>query len=112
MELYILIGIYLASGLVLSALARPLIDARVPRNHWYGFRVPKTLASDDVWYPANAFMGRDLLVCGRIITAGSLVLAAVGWAFNVGAVAIIGLLLTVVPLLVSLVRGFNYLKTL
>ena len=38
---------------LLIAVSIPLMLGMVPRNHWYGFRTPKTLSSDSVWYPAN-----------------------------------------------------------
>ena len=33
----------------------------VPPNRLYGFRTPTTLASPDVWYPANLLMGWYML---------------------------------------------------
>ena len=55
------IGLYL--GLVhclIIVLCIPLMLEKVKRNRFYGFRLPKTLASDEVWYPANAMAGRAL----------------------------------------------------
>lgn len=108
----LLTALFVANGLLIAALAIPMGLGRVPRNGWYGFRVPKTLASDDVWYPTNQFMGRDLLVAGVVLTAGSLLLLPFAARLTVDAVAWIGLALTVVPLAVALYRGFRFLAQL
>ena len=42
----------------------PLVLGRVPRNLFYGFRTPKTLSSDAVWYPANRILGRAMIIAG------------------------------------------------
>ena len=44
----------------------PLILEWIPRNRFYGFRVPKTLESDAVWYPANKMAVIFLMVAGVI----------------------------------------------
>ena len=51
----------IACGLI-AVLSLPLILRWVRPNPLYGFRTPRTLARDDVWYPANAFAGRALLL--------------------------------------------------
>ena len=108
----ILVLIYLAAGALLAGLSVPLIQGKVPRNAWYGFRVPKTLASDEVWYPANRFAGKDLQVCGKLLVVGSLILAPLSFFVPVEVVAYAGLALTVVPLTIAVIRAFNYLRTL
>jgi SdpI/YhfL family protein len=108
----LLLSTFLVSGLLLCAIAIPLIREQIPRNRWYGFRVPKTLASDQVWYAANRFAGRDLLATGLIIAAGTLALWPFAGRLSVDAVSWWGLALTLVPLSISLYRGFQYLRTL
>jgi len=103
---------FTVNGLLLTALAVPLIQGRIPRNGWYGFRVPKTLSSDEVWYPANRFMGQELLRCGLVLTVGSLALTVVAGNLSVDAVAYTGLALTAAPLSLAIYRGLHYLRTL
>jgi uncharacterized membrane protein len=55
-----------AAGLAVSLSAIPLIIGRVPRNRWYGFRLPSTLADDRVWYQANREMGWFLMGVGLL----------------------------------------------
>lgn len=50
--------------ILLVALSIPMSLNMVPRNGFYGFRTPRTLASDEVWYPANSFAGKALLIAG------------------------------------------------
>jgi uncharacterized membrane protein len=54
----------LVAPLVLVALAIPMILKKIPRNHFYGFRTPYTMSSDQVWYRANRIGGIALLVAG------------------------------------------------
>jgi hypothetical protein len=68
-----LLALYVGAGLLLMGLAVPLIRRKVRPNAWYGFRVRQTLADPDIWYAANAYTGKHLLVVG-VIT----VLTAVG----------------------------------
>lgn len=102
----------LGVGILFMAIAIPLIQARVPRNVWYGFRTPKTLSSDSIWYAANAYMGRHLFRCGRILAAGGILL----WLFQArlaeGWVVGLSLLLLLVPLVVTLARSLRYLSSL
>ena len=114
-EAWILISIYLGGGLLMIALALPMIAGRVPRNGIYGFRVPKTLSSDDIWYPANRYMGKRLLWAGQIITLGALILLGItlcGVKMSSDALGYIGLALTLIPLFIAVIQGFRYLGRL
>jgi uncharacterized membrane protein len=50
----------------LNLVSVPLIFEWIPRNGFYGFRTPRTLESDAVWYPANKTAGILLTVVGVI----------------------------------------------
>lgn len=52
----------LAIDFIFVVLSIPLILHKVPRNVVYGFRTCATLADDFVWYEANAYFGRGLVV--------------------------------------------------
>ena len=56
-------------------IAIPLILQRVPRNRLYGFRTPRTLASDEIWYPANRVAGIALATAGVLWLAMALVVS-------------------------------------
>lgn len=61
--------LYAAVGVLFIGLAVPLIKRRIPPNHLYGFRVPETLASEEIWYAVNEYSGRQLRLLGVIILA-------------------------------------------
>ena len=44
----------LVVGLLIVGLSIPLIRRRVKPNRLYGFRTPKTMSSEQIWYEANA----------------------------------------------------------
>lgn len=53
---------------VFAIIAIPLILRKVPRNVVYGFRIKATLENDFVWFEANAYFGRLLLI-GSFVSA-------------------------------------------
>jgi uncharacterized membrane protein len=66
---------YFIAGLVLFAAGIPLLRGWIPRNRWSGFRVPKTLSSDRIWYEANRVAGRDLMIAGAVVMTTAVVSA-------------------------------------
>jgi uncharacterized membrane protein len=72
-----LLVMYVGAGLLLCALAVPLILRKIGPNSVYGFRVKQTLEDPQVWYEVNAFAGKGMLVDGLITVVSALVLAAV-----------------------------------
>jgi len=52
----------LGVSLLLVLVAAPLALRMIPRNAVYGFRTRATLANDDLWFSANAYFGRSLIV--------------------------------------------------
>ena len=67
-------------GVLMIALALPMILRRVPPNGFYGLRVPATFKDEQVWYDANAAAGRDLLVLGMLVILFGLVPPLFGWS--------------------------------
>lgn len=66
----------LGLSLALILLAIPLALRKVRPNVVYGYRTRATLSDEDVWYEANAYFGRRLIVA-------SLVGAIAAWALYV-----------------------------
>jgi hypothetical protein len=105
----VLLVMNIVSGLLLSGLALPLMWRKIPPNHWYGFRVRRTLENETVWYAVNEFSARRLFWVGI-----STVAAAIGFFFVTTRVDLYGAALaTVVPggLAVCLFQSFRYLRT-
>lgn len=94
------VPLFTLSGAALVLAALPLIAGRVPPNRWYGFRTPRTLADPQVWYPANAYAGKRLLLLGLVVAGAALLLPrlwpgldADGYALGMTAVLLGGLAL-------------------
>lgn len=69
--------VFLVVGVLLVALAIPLIRRRVRPNALYGLRVDATFADEEVWYEANARSGWDLLYVGMAQIIVSVVLTMI-----------------------------------
>ena len=96
---------FVCAALLIAGAALPMILRRDKPNRWYGFRTPKTLGDERVWYEANAYSGRLLFGLGVILAAGSAALRFVpgigtslvtysvvcGLMFTVGLLAVVGL---------------------
>jgi len=102
----------LVIGLIEVGLAIPMILHRVPPNVWYGFRTAKTLADKEIWYPANAFAGKLLLVTGIL----ALILAGILWwlhpRISFVVIEVVSLAGILVPLGVALGINLLYLSRL
>jgi hypothetical protein len=59
--------IFILVAALFVALGLPLVRGSVPPNWIYGFRVPKTVKNPDLWYPANAYLGRWMIGLGAAL---------------------------------------------
>lgn len=60
----------IACAALLILVAIPLAFRKVPRNCVYGYRTRATMADDEIWFEANAYFGRGLIVaslCGALV---------------------------------------------
>ncbi len=99
------------SGLLLVALSFPLILGKIGPNPWYGFRVQKTLSDPAIWYPANAYAGKRLLVVGLIGSLFAFLFYFVP-KIDLNTYAIGCAVVTVGGLIVAVIQSFLYLRTL
>lgn len=109
---FIVPGLFALVGLSLCAVSIPLIRGKVPRNYVYGFRTPKTLKSDAIWYPANRVAGICLYQAGRVTVFGSLLLIPFALFLPAYLIALIGLVFLALPVSVALIKSFAYLRRL
>ena len=58
-----------AIGPLLLVLSIPMMLRWIPRNRFFGFRIPSTLRHPSVWYDANALCGRHLFALGAGMVA-------------------------------------------
>lgn len=82
-----------AIGPLLLVLSLPLMLRWVPRNRFYGFRVPATLRDDRVWYEINASAGRQSVGLGALMVTLEFVLPVAIRDGVLVAVGVLGLLL-------------------
>jgi uncharacterized membrane protein len=59
--------LFVGSGAILVLLGCPLYLAAIPPNSIYGFRVGKTLGSNEVWYAVNRTAGLELMLAGGLV---------------------------------------------
>ena len=104
--------LFLMVGLLEIGLSIPLILEKVPPNPWYGFRVKKTFSSEEIWYKANRYLGRDLLVAGLILVISVLMLSMFAGRLSNYTIIWICVALVIIPLLIVVIRGFLYLNKL
>lgn len=103
-------------GLLMALLGIPLLHRKIKPNRLYGFRTPKTLGNETIWYEANAYAGKLLCIIGLVMA----VLAAVLWLLirtgtlcpDKNELALLVLAIALVPLLVLVTLAFRHLKKL
>jgi len=102
---------FVATGLLLVALSVPLILRRVKPNYFYGFRTPKTMSNERIWYDANAYAGRALSILGSVYVAACVLLYFVFRpnfvAYNIACAAVL-----FSGLFVAVLLCFRYLRSL
>jgi len=97
-------------GILEIIVGLPLLFGKIKPNWIYGFRLPKTLSSDEIWYKSNRYVGRDFVITGIVVTLGSLFLYIFRFSFSIIEITWIGVSLLIIPLIVVLIRGVIYLK--
>lgn len=109
-DLILIALFFIVDGILLIALAIPLLHRKVSPNSWYGFRTRKTLSDEKIWYAVNHVAGRDMVIAGTIIIISSIILLLLdGWVSFGKAVAI---LVTVTLLSVGwmVIHGYTVLR--
>lgn len=100
------------TGLLLIALALPLVARRIAPNWMYGFRTRKTMSSPAIWYAANHASGRAMALAGAATVLWAIGVVAFGQALpeTVALALLFGGL--IVPIMAALVYSFGVLKNL
>ncbi len=96
----------------MAGLAIPMIKKKVSPNHLYGFRTPKTLSNEEIWYKANHFAGKAMFAAGVAMIISSLLLFLLGGQLEKDPLAYTMLVLGISPLSVATVACFLYLRKL
>ncbi|MBN2006496.1 MAG: SdpI family protein [Anaerolineae bacterium] len=105
--------LFVCTGLLLVGLSIPLLLRRVKPNWWYGFRVPKTINDERIWYESNAYTAKWLLLLGGLHTVISLVLYFIPvFRADLNAYAITCGTIFMIALTLVIILGFRHLRTL
>ena len=101
----------LGLSLLLILVAVPLALRLVPRNVLYGFRTRTTMASDEIWFSANAHFGRRLIawsLCGILVALGTYLLRP----FAAHVFLPVSVVLMVAPSVIATLATLHYVRTL
>ena len=109
--LTLLMLLFVGSSLLLVGISIPLIQRRVKPNYWYGFRTRRTLNSPQIWYDANAYAGKRLLISGLITTSAAIVLYFIP-GLTVDGYALGMTVFALLPLTLGVLQSFRYLDQL
>ena len=72
------LGEIFAVNFLLAVLSIPFLWGLVPRNRFYGFRIPATLRDDRVWYIMNRRVAREMIVAGFALAFSAAMFDRVG----------------------------------
>jgi uncharacterized membrane protein len=106
-----MIGMFIVSGLILCIISIPMILKKIKPNGLYGFRVKKTLENPDIWYAANCYSGKWLLVTGLVIVAGAIGLSFVS-SLTIDTYALSVLAIFAIAFAVSIIMSVRYINSL
>ena len=108
---FLLLVVFLLSGMLMTGLGVPLILRWVGPNGIYGFRVRRTLADREVWFAANRYSGCWLTATGlmEMLIAGGLYRVA---GLSAGAYALVCGGVTIAMVLAGLIASFRFLGRL
>lgn len=104
-----LVIVYIVSGLLLAALALPLMAKKIKPNPFYGFRVQQTLDDPSVWYAVNQYAGKQQLAAGLGIAAVALIFYFIP-GINLDTYALACLAVMAVLMTAAVTRSARYLS--
>ena len=106
----ILVFLFLFSGMFLAVLSIPLILGKITPNGFYGFQVRKTIEDPEIWYTADEYGGKWLLIAGLVMALSAVSLYFVpGIPLDIYAYAILGV--WIFALAVMLIVSIRYIRS-
>ena len=109
---FFVILIFILVGVIEILLGLPLLYEKIKPNWFYGFRLPKTVNNEDIWYNINKYTAKDMIISGIVIIIGMLILLLFKSSVSLSQIVLIGTILIVITLIIFFIRGLNYLKKL
>lgn len=90
----------------------PLAIRKVPPNAVYGFRTPKTMSSRAIWFDANAYAGKCMIVAAIAMFSFSGAIRGLAAHLPKNGVIAIGICAEIGPMLIASYFAFRYLRKL
>jgi uncharacterized membrane protein len=106
-----LLFLYFGAGLVLFAVALPLLAEKVPPNGLYGLRVRATLQDRAVWFAANRFAARRLIWSAAATSISTVVFYSIP-GITVDEYSLACTAVFVIGMLIGLVQSVKYARSL
>jgi uncharacterized membrane protein len=104
-----LLILYLVGGTLLIILAIPLLRQRVGQNPVYGFRVPATFRDPQVWFAANRYSAKWLIITGVATDLSALIFYFIP-GISLDAYALLCLAVFAVVFGLAIFMSFRYLR--
>lgn len=111
-EVYVALLICAGVGITLVAMSFPMAMQKIKPNGWYGFRTPKTLSNETIWYEANRVAGIDLLLAGWLTVIASVALFLFSGFLSEKQTIITLITVTMVSLWAAVIHSFMVLRRL
>lgn len=102
----------LAAWLGLMAVSVFHIREKIPPNKIVGLRTRRTLSDKNLWYIANKYMGRQLVMAGFVICAGFAGLLLLRNQIPADAFLLLGTMITGAGVMFVALRSFFYINKL
>jgi uncharacterized membrane protein len=102
----------LSCAALFALIAIPLILRKIPRNVVYGFRTPKTLSSDEIWYDANAYFGRAFFIASITTAILMLILYNYSQDFPQKHFIKLSLVALAAPSIIAVLLTFRHIRSL
>ena len=107
---YLAIGSCVGVAILVICLAIPLLQEKIKRNNWYGFRTPRTLSSDEIWYPVNKESAKYMIGAGILIMLSGIALFFLKDTIAPNILVIISVVLTMFCLIGAVIKSFMFLS--
>jgi hypothetical protein len=109
--MYLLLWLFVSTGLLLAGISVPMILGKIPPNGLYGFRVKKTMENPEIWYPVNAYSGKWLFAAGVVQAVAAIGIYFIpGLSLDFYAYVVLGVWLVVFG--VALTASIRFLNSL
>jgi len=99
-------------GLIEIIVAIPMLKEKIKPNIWYGFKTTKTLSDPEIWYKANKYAARELIISGILLLITSSILYIFKNMICFNFFSIISLIILTISIILMTLRSFRYLKKL